>query len=464
MALPTAASLTDPALYKAGSASPHVRVPAKGSLASIGLPPLVTHIERHGLSAELVVSSGAATKSVHFEKGVIVFAKSNLIRDRLGNCLLQTGKISKEQFKIIDERMRLGGIRFGEALVAAGWMSSHEVIRNVGSQLGKIVLSLFPLQEGEYVMEERAPRVPPELKVKLFTGQLLLFGVRRIPANALMRSRLPGRETPLRCVSPPPAFLKLTKLQPLEQAIVDAMQQGANLRSLEESLSEDPRDILRAVYGLLVSGILTPFDRRSRVFSGARPTELQEKTEASNQSTSSSSGGLAAHPPAELATAPEPGPVTKRESSPSSAPSPPSTSKQNDDTAGRERQLLETVELHIAVNDWRPSVPLLTELLEIAPQNARYNALLACALGRCKGLEKHAERQFQRALHYAPQSADLYCEFGRFYVAMGRAGRGTQQFQEALRLDPNHSGARQANQKLRKAQSSLGSMFKKMLR
>jgi hypothetical protein len=463
MALPSAASLTDPALKTAGSASPHVKVPVKGSLASIGLPPLITHIERHGLNAELLVSSGAATKSVHFEKGVIVFAKSNLIRDRLGNCLLQTGKISKEQFHAIDERMRLGGIRFGEALVAAGWMSPHEVIRQVGSQLGKIVLSLFPLQEGEYVVEEQAPRVPPELTVKLFTGQLLLFGVRRVPASTVMRFRLPGKETLLRCVTPPPAFLKLTKLQPLEQAIVDAMQQGATLRSLEESFSEDPRDILRAVYGLLVSGILTPFEGKSRVFSGGQPAELRDATEPSVESISLSSGVREACSPAKPATAHEPDPVTSEAPSPSSTPSAQNTREQSTETAGRERQLLETVELHVAVNDWRPAVPLLTELLELAPENPKYNALLACALGRCKGLEKHAERQFQRALQYAPQSADLYCEFGRFYVVMGRAGRATQQFQEALRLDPNHRGAQQAIQRQRKAQGSLGSMFKKML-
>jgi hypothetical protein len=195
---------------------------------------------------------------------------------------------------------------------------------------------------------------------------------------------------------PPTGLLEAD--QTSEQAIVDAVQQGATLGSLEESLSEDRRDILRAVYGLLASGILTPFERRSRVFSGAQPTELHDETEATNESTSPSSGAIEAHSPAEPATAHEPDPVTNEDPSPSSTPGPQSTGEQNNETAGRERQLLETVELHIAVNDWRPSVPLLTKLLEIAPQNAKDNALLARALGKCKGLEKHAERQFQPSL------------------------------------------------------------------
>ena len=441
----------------------HVRadVPRNGSLTEVGLPSLVTHIERRGLNADLVVSSGDAIKSVHFESGVIVFAKSNLIRDRLGNCLLQTGKISVQQFNAIDARMRQQRIRFGEALVAEGWMSRAEVIRHVGSHLGKIVLSLFPLEDGQYTLEEGVPTVPPELKVKLFTGQLLLFGVRRVSAQALLRYGLPGKSTPLGCVDPPPRFLETTKLQPLERAIIDAVKQGATLGSLEQDLGEDPRDIQRAIYGLLVSRVLTPVERRASVVCASPPQEPPLQTEVPKEEVT----GFAvvdASPPAEASVAPKSQPETQPESQiVEEAPPPAQPSHEVD---GRERQLLETVELHIAVADWRQSVPLLSELLAIAPQNARYNALLACALGKCKGMEKHAERQFQRALELAPGSANLHYEFGMFYQAMGRAGRAAQQFQEALDRDPAHKGARHAVQEIRRAQSSLGNMFKKMLR
>ena len=132
-------------------------------------------------------------------------------------------------------------------------------------------------------------------------------------------------------------------------------------------------------------------------------------------------------------------------------------------TDGREEELLSNAELHIAVDEWKKAVPILTELLQLAPEHPKYNTLLARALGKCSGLERHAERQFQRALQLAPEDPDVHYAFGEFYLSMGRKARADQQFQATLRLAPHHKRAQQELQRRRKSEGSLASMFKKML-
>ena len=75
-------------------------------------------------SGDLHVRSGKLTKIVFFDHGRLVFAASNLKKDRLGEALLALGRITDLEFSRVSalmtgDRKR----RFGEALVAAGVMS-----------------------------------------------------------------------------------------------------------------------------------------------------------------------------------------------------------------------------------------------------------------------------------------------------------------------------------------------------
>ena len=74
-------------------------------------------------SGDLQVRSGKIVKTVFFDHGRIVFAASNLKKDRLGEALVALGRITDEQFS--EASKLLGGERkrrFGEALIHSGIM------------------------------------------------------------------------------------------------------------------------------------------------------------------------------------------------------------------------------------------------------------------------------------------------------------------------------------------------------
>ena len=83
-------------------------------------------------SGDLQVQSGKVVKTIFFDHGRIVFAASNLKKDRLGEALVALGRITDEQFS--QASALLGGERkrrFGEALVHSGIMDKTELGRSV---------------------------------------------------------------------------------------------------------------------------------------------------------------------------------------------------------------------------------------------------------------------------------------------------------------------------------------------
>jgi tetratricopeptide (TPR) repeat protein len=108
----------------------------------------------------------------------------------------------------------------------------------------------------------------------------------------------------------------------------------------------------------------------------------------------------------------------------------------------RIQQLFRDVKLHFQVRDWEGAVSLLYELVQLAPENASYQGMLARAMARHPIMRKDAERHFIEALRLAPQSADLHFSLGLYYKSFGMKSRAEIEFRTVLRISPNHDGAR----------------------
>src|SRR5262245_30253005 len=95
-------------------------------------------------SGDLHVRSGKLVKTAFFDHGRLVFAASNLKKDRLGEALIALGRITDEEFSRVSALMKGDRKRrFGEALVASGVMDKNELGGSVARQVWRIALSLF---------------------------------------------------------------------------------------------------------------------------------------------------------------------------------------------------------------------------------------------------------------------------------------------------------------------------------
>src|SRR5512136_1967233 len=196
-----------------------------------------------GLSAErrsgdLQVRSGRMVKIVFFDHGRLVFAASNLRRDRLGEALVADGRITQQEFDRVSALMRTDrGRRFGEALVQAGVMDRYEVGTAVSRQVRRIALSLFEMPDGAAAFEERSCTIPLEYMVSLSVHRLLYDGIRQMKDQDLVLAGLGPLD---RCVvlAEVPPFPYEPKGRPAEELEILALaQQRVTVRRLAWGVS-----------------------------------------------------------------------------------------------------------------------------------------------------------------------------------------------------------------------------------
>jgi tetratricopeptide (TPR) repeat protein len=215
-------------------------------------------------SGDLQVRSGRMVKICFFDHGRLVFAASNLRRDRLGEALVADGRITQHDFDRVSALMRADrGRRFGEALVQAGVMDRYEVGTAVARQVRRVALSLFDLTDGAALFEERASSIPLEYMISLSVHRLLYDGIRGMKDQELLLKGLGYLDRGVVLAEIPPFPYEPRGRSTEELEILDLAQQRVTIRRLgwAEGGLTFPR--LRAVYALLAAGILREADAPS---------------------------------------------------------------------------------------------------------------------------------------------------------------------------------------------------------
>ena len=212
-------------------------------------------------SGDLQVRSGRMVKITFFDHGRLVFAASNLRRDRLGEALVADGRITQQEFDRVSALMRTDrSRRFGEALVQAGVMDRYEVGTAVARQVRRVAISFFELADGAAVFEERPCSIPLEYMISLSVHRLLYDGIRGMKNQELVLKGLGYLDRGVVLAEVPPFPYEPRGRSTEELEILDLAQRRVTVRRLgwAEGGLTFPR--LRAVYALLAAGILREAD------------------------------------------------------------------------------------------------------------------------------------------------------------------------------------------------------------
>ncbi|MFI5006372.1 MAG: DUF4388 domain-containing protein [Solirubrobacterales bacterium] len=368
-------------------------------------------------SGVVAVSSGELTKGLYFRRGRFVFAASTVEDDKLGEFLVRTGRISRDQSSAALLAAQMPGKRLGQALVEIGAVNDLDLEDLVAEQLHMIALSAFRWTAGTTLTEEIEDPIPADIALPLSTERLLLEGARTYPDPRRLEQALGdlGRRVQ-RAENARPAFnYRRVSESRAEKAVLAALRAPKKIDHLLALPGPSPRAALvRAVYALYVGGLLE--DAASET-PAAGVMALSPRPAATPAApTSVAAARPAAMPDPIGSTAPRPGQLSS-------------------DVEQEARALLEKGERAQAL-------VLLRDEADRNPKARGCRRLLALLVAHDEqGLSPALEQLMLGLLEDDPRDVELRYRLAMSYKKAGIAARAILQLKQVLATDPGHAAA-----------------------
>lgn len=249
-----------------------------GNLKTVSFSDVLQLLSTGKKTGALVVANGVRKKEISFREGNIIYASSvNSNEDLLGNLLLKRGKIGKKDLERAITLHKQSGRALGATLVDMELFDKEEVAECLRMQIEEIVYNLFSWNEGEFSFSEgQTPKNIPFM-VNLSTMSIIMEGTRRIDEWMEIQKVLPPNDVLLRIKLQSHAASDQVTLSMDEFKILALINGERSLPTLiaQSPIGEFPT--CRAVYRLIVAGLVESAGRAASPESGVGPNENEEE-------------------------------------------------------------------------------------------------------------------------------------------------------------------------------------------
>jgi hypothetical protein len=167
----------------------------QADLAEKALPEILISVYRHGIPGVLNFTRDRILRRVYVRNGLVVHAASNDLNDSLGGFLLQSGRLTMEQFRTTMESRAAGSSRYGAVLVAKRLMAPIAVQRAIREQVESILWSLFTWETGSVAFEIGEATMEDAIPLALSLRNVVLEGIKRTPNAKTLVTRLGQKDT-----------------------------------------------------------------------------------------------------------------------------------------------------------------------------------------------------------------------------------------------------------------------------
>lgn len=161
-----------------------------GILGPVALADLFSLLNLAKKTGCLTCSSRTLIKKVFWEEGEVVFARSNLRDDSLGNFLVDHGIITAKQ-KEASFRQIQAGERHGKVLVRLGHITPEQLLWAVRNQVQEIVYGLFLWETGRFQFDEGPLEIREKVTLSASTTRVVMEGIRRMDEWKRIQETIP---------------------------------------------------------------------------------------------------------------------------------------------------------------------------------------------------------------------------------------------------------------------------------
>jgi len=225
----------------------------RGKLEPLGLIKVLAYISNLKETGYLKIRQGEVEKSLIIKKGEIIFAKSNLPMDRLGDMLLNEGRITHEQYRKASDLHQVKGFRHGRSLVEIKAITPKLLWETIEKQIQNIAYSVIPWEKGEFEFVRQNLNVKEKITLRLPILGIVMDVVRHYEQRELFLQKLPDRNA-IPVVHEVP--FESIKLHAHEQHILDLVDGKLNLGQICDLADFGMEEGLRTVFLLQVLGII----------------------------------------------------------------------------------------------------------------------------------------------------------------------------------------------------------------
>jgi tetratricopeptide (TPR) repeat protein len=465
-----------------------------GDLKSFRLSDVLIGIQRLERTGTLYIESSSGNKKVFFKKGDAIFSTTDRESDRMGDMLIQQGKINQEQYRKSSELMLKTGKRHGAALVELGYITPAELIEAVRYQAEKIILDLFYLEDGSFTFKDE-PLPNEAVILKLSTGSLIYRGIKTIDDIARIKRHSPLKDSIVYFSSNPLSLFQeikfseedrkvlslvdgqrsineIIKLSPLTESetlriifalfntqVIEVIDKGVINPAIcadeicvrpETEEEEDPviADRIEKLhrnyeqlgyYGVLdisrdatIEEIKRAYHKMAREFHPDRHLYFQSESLKEKLNTVFAYINEAYKALSHQKKA--------HQSRPATAPAEPPNAEQVKNNQELARTRFREGKSYLNRNNYDQALVLFGQAAYLDKSIPDYHFYYGMTLLKNKKI-KNAEEAIQKAIQLAPENSDYIAELGHIYHDLGFKTRAKNTFEKALKYDPTHKRA-----------------------
>ncbi len=225
-----------------------------GDMRAFPLPEILLMLNNNRKTGALRCSQGEIIKTVEWENGEIVFARSTRPEDRLGPWLVAHGKITAQQ---LEEASRALGAeeRLGKALIRLGLMAPTDLFEAVRGQVTEIIYSLFHWKEGRFEFQQ-GPATNEKIALNTTVMNVIMEGVRRLDELSRVKEKIPSDQMVLSPVKTLEEVAKAVRLSEFEKTVIALVDGRRTVREIIRMAGRGEFDCLQALYALLSAGVI----------------------------------------------------------------------------------------------------------------------------------------------------------------------------------------------------------------
>jgi len=231
----------------------------KGKLSILSISDILEFLNLSGKTGLLVLKRNNERKELYIKDGNVIFAASNLNEDRLGDIMLQEGKITKEDYDKSVELMAGKSKRQGKILIEIGAISPKDLWLWINKQIKKIVYSIFEWQDGEFYFSEGDLPSKENITADVKIPELIMEGIRNIKNYQSIEKRLPTKDIIFTQTTKQPPLL----LEPHENHILNLVDGKKTVEEICQISEIGEKETLKVLYLLLCIDLIFIKGRKS---------------------------------------------------------------------------------------------------------------------------------------------------------------------------------------------------------